>query len=208
MMSSVLQQGKSVKGEKRYSVEYFHIYTDQDIDDTHTQSLEYLKKVRDAWAFEASTVILIDNYNPTNHKLTSDDILEFLENEGVPPDYWAFEADVVASAEKLLGAITNAHLRRSYERYIKNHGKFPCSLLTATWYLTRLGVFDASIIKSYGADLPFQHADKLINILPVIYSSVEGRARELIINSPYEHLANNIRNLFYDAEDNREIDIF
>lgn len=208
MIDTAVNPHVSLKTPSKYSIEFFHIYTDEKIGNVHTKSLEYLKEARVAWDMDCTFVVLIDNYNPKQHILTAEQVLDFLDKEGAAPDYWAFEADVVENAKKFLETITNKRLKKSYLRYIEQHNKFPCSLLTATWYLTRLGVFDSSIIKQNVAQQPYKPATRLVNILPAAYVPVEDRAHELIVNSPYSHLAHYIQDLFYDSEDGRAVELF
>jgi hypothetical protein len=205
----VIQPPNELSTKTSYSVEFFHIYTDETIGSIHTRSIEYLKETRDIWNVDASTVILIDNYNPTTHTLTPDDVIKYLDAEGCKPGYWAYEASLVANAEKLLGSLTDGHLERNYRRYIINHDKYPCSLLTATWYLTRLGIFEPrGIIQKCAADEEYVAAQYLINILPEVYKPIEKRAHELISASKYASYSNYIQALFYPSETNRALDLF
>ncbi len=205
----VIQPPNDVATKTSYSVEFFHIYTDETISPVHTRSLEYLKETQDIWQVDASTIIMIDNYNPKVHTITPDEIFTFLEGEGAKPDYWAFEGDLTGNAEKLLESLTNARLQRNYRQYVLNHNKYPCSLLTATWYLTRLGVFETNgIIKKCAANEEYKPAQYLINILPEVYKPIEDRAHELISASKYAPSSNYIQALFYPSETNRTLDLF
>lgn len=191
-----------------YSVEFFHIYTDETIGDTHRASLNYLREAKKAWGVEQDLIVLIDNYNPENHILSGEDVLLYLEAEGFVPDYFAFEGDMVANAQTLLDSLTSKKLKRSYDKYISSRNKYPCSLLTASWYLTRLGRLpNDSVIKS-PTEKDYRVAQKLINILPLDYRDVEMRALELIANSAWQTEVNNIQDLFYPAGSHRKVDLF
>jgi hypothetical protein len=191
-----------------YSVEFFHIYIDEKISPVHTRSLEYLQAVRDAWNVQNNTIVMIDEYSPKSGSLQPDDVFDFLESNHAKPDYWAYEGDLVLAAEQLLGSLTEKHLEKNYRRYVEMHNKYPCSLLTATWYLTRLGVFDTSVIKECKAESTYQAADRLINILPAAYKPVEKRAHELIAKSKFGAYQDMIQDLFYEADYDREVAIF
>lgn len=209
MSLSVTQNEEQVKrlSKTRHSVEFFHIYTDEKIEDTHRASINYLKAAAAAWNFDYDLILLIDNYNPKEHILDTTEVFEFLENQNVTPHFWAYEADMTANAQVLLDNLTNRKLQKEYLRYIETHNKYPCSLLTAAWYLTRLGQLDSGVIKSTdgGAYTP---ATRLINILPIAYKGVELRAQELLRKSTFYEYQHNIQDLFYPADAHRKIDLF
>lgn len=192
----------------KYSIEYFHVYTDEKIDETHTASLNYLRAAQQAWSVDCDLVVLIDNYNPNQHILSSDDVIEYLHDQGLKPRYWAFEADMVGNAKVLLEKLINKKLKKSYEKYITTHGKYPCSLLTASWYLTRLGRLDGSMVQCTEVGDTFVAAERLISILPEAYKAVEFRAQELILRSEFSESADKIQDLFYPASAHRKIDLF
>lgn len=204
-----VDQGTGLTSSLVYSVEFFHIYTDETIGDTHKASLNYLREARKAWGVEQDLIVLIDNYNPENHILSGEDVLLYLGEEGFVPDYFAFEGDMVANAQILLDSVTSKKLKKNYSRYIEAHNKYPCSLLTASWYLTRLGKlpYEDNLIKSPEGK-QYRAAQRLINILPLDYKSVELRALELIANSGWSDEVNNMQNLFYPAGSHRKIDLF
>lgn len=198
---------KTPQMAQSYGIEFFHIYTDETITDIHMSSLNYLKSAQRAWDFPQELIILIDNYNPTEHILSQDDVMDFLAEQGLRPKYWAFEADMVGNARVLLENITSPKLKREYTKYVADKNKYPCSLLTAAWYLTRLGKMDASMIKS--SDASEYHApERLINILPYAYKEVENRAREVIAKSSFSESVDMIQDLFYPAGSHRKIDLF
>jgi hypothetical protein len=195
-----------------YSMEYFHIYTDETIDEWHKQGLDIMQDLEVNWDFPYKKIVLIDNYNPAEHRLTAEEILEYLESHGMAPDYWAFEGDMVQNVETFLAALPDIKLKRNYLRYIAERGKYPCSLLTATWYLTRLGRLDTSVIKAFGksgTDLlePYKPAERLFNLLPESYKEVEGKARELITKSSFSQEANYIQDFFYPSVTNRKSEL-
>lgn len=190
-----------------YGVEFFHIYTDETIGDVHKGSLNYLKEAQKAWSFKISPIILIDNYNPSVHSLKPEEVFAYLSAEGFDVYFWAYEADMVENAKKLLDSITKPKLRREYESYIHSKGKLPCSLLTASWYLTRLGHLDTSRIQSRNGEF-YTPVSRLVNILPSEYKEVEKRARDIILNSTFSAAADCIQDLFYPAGSHRKVDLF
>lgn len=196
-----LIENPTAKGLK-YNVEFFHIYLDQQISLEHKASLDYLKNISKDWEFDFDLMILIDDYNPLRKVITSKEIIDYLDSSGVMPDYYAFEKDLVKNAGELIEHINNKHLRRSYEKYISKSSKYPCSLLTATWYLTRLGRFNAQkSIHSLNSDVKlYKKADLLINILPQSYKAIEERAFNLISNSTFSTDCLKIEDIFIPVD--------
>lgn len=207
---TVTKKNKKLKQtqKKSHNIEFFHIYTDETIGEEHTASLNYLKAAQTIWSMDYSLTVLIDNYNPTKHILTSEAVMDYLSGKGLSPDYWAFEADMVENAKTLLEAVTRNKLKKQYSNYIQKQNKFPCSLLTASWYLTRLGELDTSIIKTVAKSQEYIPAERLINILPAVYKPFELRAFELIRNSDFSASEHKIQDLFYPAGSHRKIDLF
>jgi hypothetical protein len=191
----------------KYSVEFFHIYTDEKIGPVHRASINYLRDARKAWKFEPELIVMIDDYNPKVHVTDSKAVLSYLKRRGISPNYWAYEGDMVANAQVLLANMTSRRLQKNYLRYIENHGKYPCSLLTATWYLTRLGLLDHQVIRS-NTGVAYTPSARLINILPEDYKSVESRAREIIENSIYALHADKIQDLFYPVSTGRAVSLW
>jgi hypothetical protein len=127
------------------------------------------------------------------------------------PDHWAYEKDLVTHAKQLLSEVISPKLKRNYGSYIAKNNKYPCSLLIAAWYLTRLGRLPyADIIKdtSESANNPYQPAKRLLNILPQDYRGVENRARRLILKSKFAPDADKIQDLFYPTDTNQTLDLF
>jgi hypothetical protein len=194
--------------QPRYNVEYFHIYTDETIEDRHKEGLESLRAIQQAWSFDYDRIVLIDNYNPTEHVTSANNVMGYLQDESMLPDYWAYEGDMVENAKKFLDSIKEGKLKRSYIRYIHNKGKYPCSLLTATWYLTRLGRFDTSVISSTDSRKIYTPATRLFNLLPEDYKPVEDRAFDLIMHSSFAEDADKIQDMFYPVTAGRSLDLF
>lgn len=200
----------NIKKDLEYSVEFFHIYTDEIINGRHTMGLEYLKAIEATWSLNYKRIILVDNYNPDYHTLSAEDVLKYLEKQKMLPDYWAYEKDLVNNAQLFLESVSNRKLRNSYLRYVEKTNKYPCSLLTAAWYLTRLGYLEAGdIIKSTNSVNPdYKVVDRLFNLLPQDYKNIEERAKELILKSEYSEAADKIQDLFYPADSGRASDLF
>ena len=211
MKTSTLKSTTQLKKQKKaqYSIEFFHIYTDEKIGDVHTASLDYLKGLQKSWGdLSSSLIVLIDDYNPTKHTLSKKDVIDYLTQESMIPHFWAMESAMVPSANILLEEITDKKLQNSYRSYIAKNKKYPCSLLTAAWYLTRLGQLDDNgVINGLSEDI-YIPADRLINILPSSCKQVEKRTRKLILKSKYADLADNIQDLFYPTYEHGKADLF
>lgn len=191
-----------------HSVEFFHIYCDEQIGRTHEAGLAYLQEMKKAWTLESNLIVLIDNYNPEVRSLEPDAVFKYLGSKDELPDYWAMEADLVPNAKILLGKITSKKIQKNYQKYVDNHGKYPCSLLTASWYLTRLGYLDSQNVIRQLNGKTFTPANRLINILPLEYESVETRALDLIGHTEFAFCQEYIQDLFFPVFSEREITVW
>lgn len=191
----------------RYSVEFFHIYSDEEIGPEHIGSLDFLEELKEALPVDADLTILIDNYNAAYVKTPQEEIMGFLASRGESPTYWAYEGDLLRSAEVLMANITNRKIHKSYRQYIDKRNKYPCSLLAATWYLIRMGrlspegVIRSSLTGQLVSD--FTPAERLINILPASYRPVEEKIRALIAGSAFASDVHMIQDLFYEVENDQ-----
>jgi hypothetical protein len=199
-----------MRTKKRYSIEFFHIYSDEVIGLRQIKSIDDLEVAQKLCDSDYDRVVLIDNYNPSKHTLTLDTVLKYLASRNVAPHYVAYEKDLVGNAQILLEAITDNKLRKDYTRYITKNQKYPCSLLTAAWYLTRLGVLEnGDVIQPVpGNAMPYQPSTNLLNILPEAYESIEQKAQKIIVNSPFADKAAQIHNMFYVSEDEQASTLF
>lgn len=174
---------KTTHRSSSYSIEYAHIYTDEKVNGNHFESIAVLKDVKSTIVSPYSKVVLIDNYNADSDKFNVEHFLSILSQKGGKPDFYAFESDLVPLADVLLDSIEKPKVARMYKSYIARKGKYPCSLLTATWYLVRLGRIDGKdILYRNNRDLSLKNAvaEKLINILPSSFADVEKETHKLI----------------------------
>jgi hypothetical protein len=182
-----------------YNIEFAHVYVNENFANEHYRAAQIAeRRVREIKKQEQSCVLvlLIDDYNPSNFVLNTDNFLERLDKMGVKPDYVVYESEMVTYGDRVLEELNNG-IRKQYLRYIKKHGKYPCSFLIAIWYLLRLGFLDIKpIIKSL-ASKPFI-AHKIINILPRKYKSVENKALDIINSTRFKDLVKDkIEYIFY-----------
>lgn len=209
-MKQKIVLNKDVERKLKYGVEFFHIYIDEKINKHHMKSIEYLKTMKDVWEIDSQLILLIDNYNPTKKVTDVDTILKFLQLNDVEPDYWAFEASLSRFADEVLEGMTDIHLRKNYSKYIDDHKKLPCSLLTATWYLLRLGALEGyeEVINPVGKNGLYVPVDRLINILPFEYKAIELKVLKIIKSSQYGVYADKIQDLFYSSKQQHKLDLF
>lgn len=183
-----------------YSVEISHIYVNEAFSREHEESIHKFRKYAENITGTVSSVVLVDDYNPSEHLLDMEDFLRRLDRHQALPDYLGYEANMEPYKHRMLDAITDKRTRASYERYMQNKDKLPCSFMTAIWYLIRLGHFEpeqAQIQALNGRD--FVPAKYLINILPERFRAVEAKTLELIANSIYSDSAYNVDFIFYNA---------
>ena len=193
---------KHFSSHEEYSVEFFHIYSDENISERHIKSLEYLGELQITWSFPYSRIVLIDDYNPDEKIIGVEEIIAYLDANSMHPDYFAYESDLINNANILLESIRDAKTYRSYTKYIQHHNKYPCSLLTASWYLTRLGYLDSTTVirTTHKSDNPYTASKRLINILPDYYQPIEKLANQLILKSSYSAASDRIEDLFYSVD--------
>ncbi len=193
----------------KYSIEFFHIYSDEDISKRHINSLNHLKTLMQSWSFPFELIILIDNYNPTKHTLNVDKVFEYIKKQEINVNFWAYEKDMITNADLLLQSINDNKLVKGYKNYITKNNKYPCSLLTAAWYLTRLGYIDSNfVIKSLNKHVNFEPSSRLFNILPDDYRVIEGKAKDIIGKSVFFEAKDKIQNFYYSADNSRPEDLF
>jgi hypothetical protein len=190
----------------QYSIEFAHIYADENFDDDHRDGAEALRKCIESLSERQHTYsvnVLIDDYNPALHILDRDHFVKELSALDARPHFLAYESQLPAHSDKLMDTITRPKLKREYQKYIDQRGKYPCSFLVAVWYLIRLGAISLSGSSNLYARLGTSSvnftATKLINILPSRFAHVERQALELIAATPHAHLVNSIESRFFES---------
>ncbi len=184
-----------------YSVEISHIYINETFSSEHRDSIKKFHKYRQHVEGSCNSVVLIDNYNPSENLLDLQDFMQKLADNDATPDFLGLEANMAPYKEEMLAAITDKRLYKSYARYIDAKEKLPCSFMTAIWYLIRLGEFDPgpAQIEQIG-DKAFRPSKYLINILPERFRAVEAKTLELLANSTYGDKAYNVDFIFYNSQ--------
>jgi hypothetical protein len=184
-----------------YNIEYAHIYTDESFGKEHRKSIEelhnvlkMLKQLKKSYVL----TVLIDEYNPVQHKLNIKEFLNRLAQLSSKPDYVGFESKLASDKNLLLNEV-DKKTKKEYEKYIRKHRKIPCSLLIALWHLKRLGFIktkNEELIPLSRNNKPFV-ARKIITILPRRYQEVEMKALKIIESTRFKKSLENILNIFF-----------
>lgn len=187
---------------KTLSVEVSHTYLDQLFSHEQEQSVRQFQRESQNWTDSHYEIVLFDDYNIKSLKVTHDEVLEKLKDLHVSPKYYAFEKDMIAYVPQLLDSILTPKIKRQYETYIDRSGRYPCSLLTAVWYLVRLGyIADTNqSLRAVDSRDNFEPANELINFLPGYFSGVESKAKKLIQATTFRDSVADIKNIYFDAD--------
>lgn len=174
-----------------YSIEYCHIYTNDEVGGEHYSSLSMLEKVTkelDQGSKQYNLCVMVDDYTFPGENFDYAKLLEWLESHDAKPHFMVNEADLIPSVDELLDHMHESEAAKLKE-YIERK-KYPCSAFIAAWYLCRLGLLQnhPSPINSY--------ADRLINILPERFKYFEEKAQELIAKSNFADAVNKIDNIY------------
>lgn len=193
---------EKTKSEKAdYSIEYAHIYVDKLFGEEQKKSLQELQRLIDKLDKKKQSytlTVLIDDYNPTRHRLDTKDFLDKLKELGYKPDFVGFESRLSPEKDFLLKEMSPKK-RREYQNYIAKSGKIPCSLFIAIWYLKRLGFIKTrgeEVISLNKKNKPFT-AKKLITILPQKYQAVERKGQKIIESTKFKNCLENISDIFF-----------
>ncbi len=178
---------------KDYSIEYAHIYTNQEIDVEHEFSIKILKDIFLKLKGEKSLVIMVDDYSFPDPSFNYSDMFNYAAKKGFKPDVMVRESELISSCDIVLSEMREGKLKQSLVNYIISKKKYPCSLFIATWYLIRLGKINSSFFKSKFS------ANKLINILPESFKPFEDNALKIIKNTKFSKSINDIENKYFEG---------
>jgi len=190
-----------------YSIEYSHIYLNETFSDEHRHSAEIARNLAQRLDDEGSSYslnIMVDDYNASDEILDTVDLIDQLDQLGVPPEFMVFESELASYQQQLIDSIEVRRLKTEYERYIQRHNKIPCSFMIAVWYLLRLGVFETTLLNSVAnsdKDRTRFVGKKLITVLPDRFKGVESKARKILAVTPHKDILDRIENIYYDANE-------
>lgn len=176
-----------------YSIEYAHIYTNQEINKEHEFSLQILRQVlSEIWNWKYNLVCLVDDYSFPDPSFDYEDLNLRLSNNDFEPSFKWRESQLIPYCDLLLNEINHEKTKSKLIDYIISVKKYPCSLFIATWYLIRLWKIDWFIP-------PELVGTKLINILPESFEPFENKAISIIKKTKYKDTIKNIENKYFDG---------
>lgn len=180
---------------KDLSIEYAHIYTNNQIGEEHKLSVEILGELyrnEKEVGHTISLVVLVDDYSFPDPAFSYDDFSVWLTEKGFHPDFILRESQLIPACDEVLKLIKDDKLKAPISDYIRTK-KYPCSLFIATWYLLRLGHISSEIF-----DTQFT-AKRLINILPQSFKPFEDKALEIISSTDFADAVNQIEYKYFEG---------
>jgi hypothetical protein len=160
---------------KKFSVEYAHIYTNEEIQKEHEIALEYLGPHISS---ENSLVVMVDDYSFPDPTFNYINLKNWLAENNAKPNIMIRESQLISDCDYVLNLIQDGKLKNDLISYIKK-GKYPCSLFIATWYLIRLGCIDSDIFPKE------EVSEKLLNILPESFKPYEEKGLNIIKSTEF-----------------------
>lgn len=179
---------------KKYSIEYAHIYTNQDIKKERDLEIEilgnlFLKINRK----DVNLVVMVDDYSFPDPTFNYSEFKNNLENISYKIDFSIRESQLIEDCDKVLSLLRDMDLKNEIVNYIKSKKKYPCSLFVAAWYLIRLGKINSNLFK------PELASENLINILPKSFEPFENKAFDIIRNTEFRGVISNIENIYFEG---------
>lgn len=186
---------------ERVGIEYAHIYTDQKFKKQHMLGIAELHRLSEPP--NSTRVILIDDYS-TEISANQFDLTQFLHfltlNDAIP-DAIILESAFVNLCPRVIDLISERSLRRKVSSYHRSRGRYPCSLLIATWYLLRLGAFGHADIHCVHGDPSKLYADRLVTILPDCFVTPEAEALKIIRSTRFRPMADKVEHLYFEHQE-------
>ncbi|HSX41605.1 MAG TPA: hypothetical protein VLF21_03195 [Candidatus Saccharimonadales bacterium] len=177
------------------SVEYAHIYTNDQIRKEHEVAIDELKTVTDKLDTAGEShnlVVLVDDYSFPDPSFDYEAYSKWLAEKGFAPDFMYRESQLIPLCDETLNLMKNEKSKQSLVKYVQNK-KYPCSLFIASWYLLRLGVLGHPAFDKGVA------ANKLINILPESFRPYEDEALEIIKATDHREIVDRISYEFIEG---------
>ena len=175
------------------SVEYAHIYTNNQIGQEQKLSVKILTQImKKTDKSKISLVVMVDDYSFPDPSFDYNSFLRWLAKEGFKPDEVFRESQLIPICDEIIKLITNLKIQTNLLNYVRDK-KYPCSLFIASWYLLRLGcishkMFDKKLV-----------AKKLINILPLSFKPFEDKALEIINSTPFSNKVKDIEYKYFEG---------
>lgn len=167
---------------KKISIEYAHIYTNEDIKKEHETAIDHLKPYIKN---ENSLVIMVDDYSFPDPTFDYVNLNNWLKDRNAKPDVMIRESQLITNCDYVIGLIQDSNLQNNIISYTKK-GKYPCSLFIATWYLIRLGCIESNIFPKK------EQSKKLLNILPESFRPYEEKGLDIIRSTKFKDRVSDI----------------
>jgi hypothetical protein len=174
-----------------YSIEYSHIYTNEQINDEHAVSIRHLKAVTnelDKNGSKYNLCVMVDDYSFPEHFFDYNGLLNWLEKKNAEPHLLVKESRLIPGVDEVLSHIKNAKRQKQLRSYIERK-RYPCSLFIAAWYLGRLGKLEAVSFVGHTAE-------RLINVLPSRFKPFEDEAMAIIGSTRFADCSPAIKNVY------------
>jgi hypothetical protein len=180
---------------KKISVEYAHIYTNQDFNlecDVFKEQLDTLSQTTER--SDVSLVVMVDDYSYPDPNFDYSSFVNHVEDSTkYIIDNLIRESELIKYCDIVLREINNPTLKSELTNWIMLNKKYPCSLFIATWYLIRLGKIEAEL---FGED---NTAEMLINILPSSFLKFENKGLEIIKSTKWAAFISSIQNIYIEG---------
>jgi hypothetical protein len=160
---------------------------------------------------------LIDEFHPVILKLDEKKMVEEFKKHGIEVDFIGYESKLGNISNQLIQELPKSMLKLEHfskpekealilEEGYKNIGleeefksvfRHTCALLSASWSLCRLGIYQIpSDAINKLKNKPFE-AKKIITILPEKYHPVEDKVLEIIKSTKFKKMIRNIKYEFF-----------
>ncbi len=181
---------------KKYSVEFAHIYTNEDVHKEREIELLVLNNLfKKIDRNDVGILVMVDDYSFPDPTFNYNNFKNNLEKIGYKIDYSIRESQLIESCDIFLENLKDKNLKEELVEYVKLKKKYPCSLFVASWYMIRFGKINSKLF-----DQSFV-SEKIINILPKSFKPYEDKAFELIKNSEYADKLSDIENIYFEGRE-------
>lgn len=196
--------------QPRISVEYAHIYTDQQFSSQQEAGVRQLRAfmAEQPVGSDITKVVLIDDYSPGLSRTHFDAraFIAELERLDAAPDVVVAESALLDYCAQTLALVGDKKIKKQLTHYYKSRQKYPCSLFVAAWYLVRLGAFGTPKLDCVAGRPEMLLADELATILPDSFTTPEEQAMEIIKSTPHAALADGVRLILFEYMDSEYSD--
>lgn len=159
------------------SVEPFHLYGNEEPDVNLIKNL--LNMTVEAHP-EALLCIMIDDYSiKGKQRVFKEDVQEIVyKHTSKHLDLLLYESELLYLNKSVLECLPSNH---EANKYVTKNGKHPCSVFTASWYLTRAGLnFPMTRINGKNKYIKVTPTKHIKNYLPDFTSSSEAKALQIL----------------------------